>query len=95
MQDKFKTIIKILFVFGLLLLGYSILASQYNLNLFERMQSLEEDGGSGRDVIYSEIWESYKESDFIKQIYSKKCKVFSNLEEKLVCLGINVKYYEK
>lgn len=44
---------------------YIKFASVYDLKLFERMSNIAEDGGSGRNIMYQQIWNAMKESNVI------------------------------
>lgn len=48
---------------------YVKFASIYDLQLFKRMSTIVEDGGSGRDVMYQQIWNAMKESNIINWIF--------------------------
>ena len=44
------------------------LSKSINITIIERMQSLQEDGGSGRTTTYALVWEAFKNSNIIKQM---------------------------
>ena len=44
------------------------LSKSINITIVERMQSLQEDGGSGRTTTYALVWEAFKNSTIIKQL---------------------------
>ena len=41
----------------------------YNLDIFSRLMRLSDDGGSGRADIYSNVWQGFKNSDFIEKMF--------------------------
>ena len=47
---------------------YNILDKRFNINLLERVEGLSQDGGSGREEIYTGIWNAYKNSDFLNKM---------------------------
>ncbi len=67
---QFKSQSKFIILLGLPLL----LAVMYNyfaesIFIFERFEQLEEDGGSGRDVMSLVIWEGWQKAEFFNQIF--------------------------
>ena len=42
---------------------------KFSLNIFSRLFSLSEDGGSGRIDIYSNVWESFKSSSVMNKLF--------------------------
>ena len=44
------------------------LSKSIDITIIERMQSLQEDGGSGRTTTYELVWEAFKSSNIIKQL---------------------------
>ncbi len=42
---------------------------KYNLNIYFRLFRLAEDGGSGRDSIYQNVWVGFKNSTFAQQLF--------------------------
>lgn len=42
--------------------------NKYDLGIFARLENLQEDGGSGRNEIYSTIWNEYKNSSFLDKL---------------------------
>lgn len=61
-----KNFLRILFIVLVLTIVYQYLASQYDITLLERLGNLEEDGGSGRDDIYRNLWTAIKEAPIIR-----------------------------
>ncbi len=64
----FKSFCRLLLVAFVLLLVYQYLASRYDITLLERLGNLEEDGGSGRDDIYRNLWKAIKEAPIIRWV---------------------------
>lgn len=44
------------------------LSESINITIIERMQSLQEDGGSGRTTTYALVWEAFKNSNIVRQM---------------------------
>ena len=44
------------------------LSKSINITIIERMQSLQEDGGSGRTTTYALVWKAFKDSNIVKQV---------------------------
>jgi O-antigen ligase len=73
----FKTIEKkhrvkgiIIAIGGLIVLGYFILSFFLNNEyLVMRLQSISEDGGSGRDVIFTDLWNAWANADSINTFF--------------------------
>lgn len=42
---------------------------KYNLNIYYRLFRITEDGGSGRDDIYQNVWQGFKDSTFLRQLF--------------------------
>ncbi len=63
-EDFFKVLIKLFVVAVFLFIAYFLLESKLNLSLFDRMETITTDGGSGRDDIYSGVWKAITVSDF-------------------------------
>lgn len=59
-----KVIFKLSLAAVVLLAAYFFLESRLNLSLFDRMETITTDGGSGRDEIYSGILQAIMSSDF-------------------------------
>jgi len=68
LKSFFKTFWKLAVVTALILLAYSYLSKNYEINLLERLENLEEDGGSGRDDIYLSLLTAIKNSNPIRWI---------------------------
>lgn len=60
----FSVVVKVGAVVVLFFVVYSFLESKLNLTLLDRMETISEDGGSGRDEIYAGVWQAIKSSDF-------------------------------
>ena len=67
-KKNIEAFLKVLFKLSvaavLLFVAYYFLESKLNLSLFDRMETITTDGGSGRDEIYSGIWQAIRVSDF-------------------------------
>ena len=48
-------------------IGYNYFAD--NIYIFERFNNLSEDGGSGRDVMYTSIWQGWQKANLFNQIF--------------------------
>ncbi len=64
-----KTLCVILISYLVFMAVYSKLQNAYGLNILERITTLSEDGGSGRDNIYRQIWQGMRESSFTEWIF--------------------------
>lgn len=51
------------------LLVYSYINARYDITIFDRINSISEDGGSGRTEIYEEVWNSFKDSSFLQKLF--------------------------
>lgn len=67
------SIFKTLFIIIVVLLLFYFISyyfdEQYSLGIYKRLNNLFEDGGSGRDVIYKTVWESYKEAPVFYKLF--------------------------
>ena len=68
-RQKGRTIRIIIFVFLAVFLIYNFLSTRFDIIIFERMDNIFDDGGSGRDIIYERVWNSFKEASFIKKLF--------------------------
>lgn len=72
-RNKLNDFLKTVFVVTIAIIAfyylYNRLAATYDLRLLQRMTTLLEDGGSGRDDIYRQIWEGMKNSKPINWIF--------------------------
>ncbi len=64
-----KTTLKILSVVVLFFIAYSYLEDKLNLTLLDRMETVTTDGGSGRDDIYTGVWQAIKESNLLDILF--------------------------
>ncbi len=68
-HQKKRSINTIILVFLAVFLVYNYISTRYDIVIFERMDNIIEDGGSGRDKIYEKVWLSFKESSILKQLF--------------------------
>lgn len=47
---------------------HNFILNNYNINLFERMTNIVSDGGSGRNEIYNDVWNGFKNSPFADKV---------------------------
>lgn len=52
---------------------------KYNLHIYYRLFRLAEDGGSGRDKIYQNVWEGFKNSSFTQQLFGHGMKTAAQI----------------
>lgn len=70
-KDYMSLIKKIAGIILIIIIGYMIfqyLDTEFHLEIWERLQNLREDGGSGRDVRWNTIWEAIKNSSLLQII---------------------------
>jgi len=72
-KNKFLGTLKTLLISGIsICLFYFItkyIDDKYNMQIYYRLFRLAEDGGSGRDVIYEKVWEAFKSSTIVEQLF--------------------------
>lgn len=67
-RDKGKKILKMILMFLAVSVVVYFVIQRLNLNILDRLQNLTEDGGSGRDEIWSSVIAGFKESSVIQKI---------------------------
>ncbi|MCC2192039.1 MAG: O-antigen ligase family protein [Gemmiger formicilis] len=67
-KKKTGTMVLLMIVCIMLVYVSEYLSKSININIIERMQSLQEDGGSGRTTTYALVWEAFKSSNIVKQV---------------------------
>lgn len=64
-----KTLFKIAIVIGVFFIAYFYLEDKLGLTLLDRMETVTTDGGSGRDDIYTGVWQAIKESHLLDILF--------------------------
>ena len=64
-----KYILFIIILFGLIFIALYVESSQMSGDILTRFNDIDETGGSGRQDIWDNVWNSYKSSDLISQIF--------------------------
>ena len=71
-KSTVKTTIKSLFIITIALIAFYFVSKYFDeslrLGIYKRLFNLFEDGGSGRDDIYSTVWEGFKNSNFSEKL---------------------------
>lgn len=67
-KKKTGTMVLLMIVCIMLVYVSEYLSKSINITIIERMQSLQEDGGSGRTTTYALVWEAFKSSNIVKQV---------------------------
>ena len=68
-SSRWKRTIGAIIVIGLVLLFMNDFVQQNNLSIFDRLSNINEDKGSGRDVVYEYTWEMIKSSSIPSLIF--------------------------
>jgi O-antigen ligase len=55
-EKKYYLTVSALFTFIVVAFFYNLVLETFNLDIVMRLQNLDVDGGSGRDIIYSSVW---------------------------------------
>lgn len=67
-RAKKKTLVTILIGIVVIILLYNHISETYELTIFDRFETIEEDKGSGRFDIYEEVLSSFKNSRFVDRL---------------------------
>lgn len=71
--NNFLNALKTVLIIAVILLAFYYAGryfdNKFALGIFERLERLQDDGGSGRDKIYAAIWQEYKDSGFAEKIF--------------------------
>lgn len=72
-REKFSRALKTVVVLAVALFAFYIVSryidARFNLRIYERLFRLSEDGGSGRDILYTRIWNAFRSSNFMEQLF--------------------------
>ena len=68
-KKKTGTLLLLMLVCIVLVYVAKYLSKSIDITIIQRMQSLQEDGGSGRTTTYALVWEAFKGSNIIKKIF--------------------------
>lgn len=68
-NDKFKKIFSIMLVTLLVITAYINLENRLNLEIFARLSSIKEDGGSGRTQIWKNVWDAFDNGSLLQKIF--------------------------
>lgn len=67
-KNKLRTIVSLIVLLLLIVYLYDYLLVRFNITIFERFQSISEDGGSGRLDIYSSVIEAFRNSGIMNKL---------------------------
>lgn len=71
-SQNFTKVIKAIFVLTIILFLFYVTSSAideaYDLGIYKRLNNLFEDGGSGRDILYKNSWNAFKDSTLTEKI---------------------------
>ncbi len=72
-REKFLQAFKTVLLLAVALFVFYIVSryidARFDLRIYDRLLRLTEDGGSGRDLLYARIWNAFRSSSFMEQLF--------------------------
>ncbi len=68
-RQRERTVWTVVLVSLAIFLVYNYISTRFDIVIFDRMDSVVDDGGSGRDKIYEDVWLSFKESGISNKLF--------------------------